>query len=81
MRYLRRAEAAEYVRSQWGLPCARQTLAKLAVVGGGPVFHKAGRYPLYLPHNLDVWVQSKIGKPQRSTSDADPPGVANGRVP
>jgi hypothetical protein len=73
MKFLRRKEAAEYVRSNWGLPCAPQTLAKLAVVGGGPVFQKAGRYPLYLPHNLDDWAQSKIGKPQWSTSDADRP--------
>jgi integrase len=73
MKFLRRKDAAEYVRSNWGLPCAPQTLAKLAVVGGGPVFQKAGRYPLYLPHNLDDWAQSKIGKPQRSTSDADRP--------
>ncbi len=72
MKFLRRKDAAEYVRSKWGMPCAPQTLAKLAVVGGGPVFQKAGRYPLYLPRNLDLWAQSKIGKPQRSTSDDRP---------
>jgi hypothetical protein len=69
MKFLRRAEAAEYVRSQWGLPCARQTLAKLAVTGGGPTFRKAGRYPLYMIDDLDSWAQAKIGRPQKSTSD------------
>lgn len=70
MRYLRRAEAADYVRSQWSLPCARQTLAKLAVTGGGPTFRKAGRYPLYTIGDLDSWAQAKIGRPQKSTSEA-----------
>jgi hypothetical protein len=35
-RFLRRKEAAEYVRTRWEVRCAAQTLAKLAVLGGGP---------------------------------------------
>ena len=31
-RYLRRADAAHYVRATWGLPCSAKWLAKLAVV-------------------------------------------------
>ncbi len=69
MKFLRRKDAAEYVRTEWGLPCAVQTLAKLAVIGGGPTFRKAGRYPLYRPNDLDTWVKAKIGEPCRSTSD------------
>ncbi len=36
-RLLRRAEAAEYVHDKWGYPCSPRTLAKYAVIGGGPV--------------------------------------------
>ena len=66
---LRRADAAQYVRDRWGVPCSKQTLAKYATVGGGPVFRKAGRFPLYEPADLDEWVESRLGPRQRSTSD------------
>jgi hypothetical protein len=69
MKFLRRKDAAEYVRENWGFPCSPQTLAKLAVVGGGPVFRKAGRYPLYRPDDLDRWAAAKVGEPRKSTSD------------
>jgi hypothetical protein len=69
-RFLRRADAAAYVTDRYGFPCSRQWLAKLAVVGGGPVFRKAGRYPIYQPADLDRWAQARIGPAQRSTSDA-----------
>jgi hypothetical protein len=68
-RFLRRAEAATYVTDRFGFPCSRQWLAKLAVIGGGPLFRKAGRYPIYLPEDLDRWAQSRIGPAQQSTSD------------
>jgi hypothetical protein len=67
--YLTRAHAAHYVRATYGFPCSRQWLAKLAVIGGGPVFRKAGRTPLYAPTDLDGWALARIGAPQRSTSD------------
>jgi hypothetical protein len=68
--FLRREEAARYVKERWGVPCARATLAKLAVIGGGPLYRKAGRTPIYAPADLDAWAQARIGAPQRSTSDA-----------
>ena len=68
-RYLGRAEAAQYVRSRYGFPCSRQWLAKLAVLGGGPIFRKAGRNPVYAPADLDDWAMARIGEPQQSTSD------------
>jgi hypothetical protein len=68
--FLRRADAAIYVTDRYGFPCSRQWLAKLAVVGGGPVFRKAGRYPIYQPDDLDRWAQARIGPAQHSTSDA-----------
>ena len=68
-RYLGRNEAARYIRTRYGFPCSRQWLAKLAVLGGGPIFRKAGRNPIYAPADLDDWAMSRIGQPQRSTSD------------
>ncbi len=67
--YLRRDKAAQHVRDTWGLPCSTKWLAKLAVTGGGPVFRKAGRTPIYAPADLDAWAQSRIGVPRKSTSD------------
>ena len=66
--YLRRTCAAQYIRETWGLPCSSKWLAKLAVVGGGPIYRKAGRFPVYSQTDLDVWAESRIGAPRRSTS-------------
>jgi hypothetical protein len=69
-RYLRRSYAAGYIRDIWGLPCSPRWLAKLAVTGGGPVFRKAGRFPVYMIADLDLWAEERIGAPRRSTSVA-----------
>jgi hypothetical protein len=69
-RFLRRVDAAAYVSNRYGFPCSRQWLAKLAVIGGGPTFRKAGRFPIYKPSDLDAWAQSRIGPAQSSTSGA-----------
>lgn len=66
--YMRRCDAAEYIVAKWGLPCACRTLAKLAVVGGGPVYRRAGRIPLYKADDLDAWALSKIGSPQTNSA-------------
>lgn len=69
-RYLRRHEAASYVRSVWGLPCAATWLTKLACVStDGPAFVKAGRTPLYERTDLDEWAMRRISKKVRSTSE------------
>ena len=67
-RFLRRGDAAEYVRANWGVPCSRSWLAKLAVVGGGPTFRKSGRAPIYTTARLDKWVEGRISRPRQSTS-------------
>jgi hypothetical protein len=74
--FLRRSDAAAYVTAEYGFPCSRQWLAKLAVIGGGPVFRKAGRYPVYEPSELDRWAKARIGPPQCSTSEVDRAGLA-----
>jgi hypothetical protein len=66
---LRRRAAAEYLREQRGIPCSEKTLAKLACVGGGPVYRLFGRIPLYTSLDLDAYADSKLGKPVRSTSE------------
>jgi hypothetical protein len=40
--FLRRSDAATYITQRYGFPCSRQWLAKLAVIGGGPLFRRAG---------------------------------------
>jgi hypothetical protein len=69
-RLLRRKGASEYLRETHGLERAPSTLAKLAVIGGGPIFRRAGRVPLYSPEDLDAWAESLLSPPMRSTSEA-----------
>jgi hypothetical protein len=68
-RLLRRKTASEYLLETHGLDRAPSTLAKLAVIGGGPIFRRIGRVPLYATDDLDKWVASKLSAPMRSTSD------------
>ena len=68
-RLRRRKQAAAYIQAEWGIPCSPKTLAKRAVIGGGPPFRKAGRIPLYPEDGLDDWARSKLGPRVRSTSE------------
>ena len=65
---LRRREAAEYILARYGF-CTEKTLAKLACVGGGPAYRRAGKFPLYSPIDLDAWAQSRLSKPVKSTAE------------
>jgi hypothetical protein len=67
-RDMTRIEAAIYITDHW-FPCSPKTLAKLAVVGGGPEFRKAGRVPLYSIAACDRYGRSKIGPLVRSTAE------------
>lgn len=67
-RDMTRAETAQYITHHW-FPCSPKTLAKLAVVGGGPAFRKAGRMPLYSEASADAWAESKIGPLVHSTTE------------
>lgn len=69
-RPLRRAEASEYLETIHGIRRAATTLAKLAVIGGGPVFRRAGRIPLYATEDLDEWAEGLLSPRLRSTSAA-----------
>ncbi len=67
---LRRTEASQYLRDEWGISRAPSTLAKLATIGGGPMFERANRIPLYTPEFLDEYARSILSLPMTSTSDS-----------
>jgi hypothetical protein len=67
-RLLRRSAAAKYIDDNWFRYSAK-TMAKDAVVGGGPKFRKAGRTPLYDPADLDQWARSRLSPLVTSTSE------------
>jgi len=66
--YLRRKEASLYLLQRYGHGSYR-TLAKLATVGGGPLFRRFGRIVVYTPADLDKWAMSRLTGPMTSTSD------------
>lgn len=73
--YFRRADAATYLSNKFGFPVSRAWLAKLASTGGGPVFRKAGRVPLYARDDLDAWATARLSEPFRASGiPASPTG-------
>lgn len=66
--FLRRKDAGAYLKNTYGFG-SEKTLAKLATIGGGPVYRKASNAALYRREDLDAWALAKIGEPQASTSD------------
>jgi hypothetical protein len=68
---LRRSEAAKYLQEQLGAYTV-ETLAKLACVGGGPLFVKVGPYPLYSVEDLDAWIASRMSKPVAHNAELGP---------
>lgn len=68
-RRLTRREASELLTAQ-GFRIAEATLAKMAVLGGGPPFIKFGRKPLYSTTDLAAWVAARTSQPRHHTSQA-----------
>lgn len=66
--FLRRTDAAAYLKARYGVGTAA-TLAKLACHGGGPLYRKLGRFPVYVTADLDAWAQSRISDKIASTSE------------
>jgi hypothetical protein len=66
---MRRREASQYLQEQHGIRLAHATLAKLAVVGGGPPFRLDGRFPVYDRDDLDSFAAIRLGPLRASTSD------------
>lgn len=69
-KFLRRTEAAAYIVDKYGIPCSPKTLATWVTRGGGPLYRKAGRFPLYDPADLDTWAAARLGAPRHSSSVA-----------
>ena len=65
--YLRRNDAAAYLQRRCGAYTA-QTLAKMACIGGGPVYRKIGRMALYTIADLDAWIASRMSGPIENTA-------------
>jgi hypothetical protein len=71
--YLRRREASAYLHDRYSICRAPSTLAKLAVVGGGPRFRHVGRVPIYPVGELDAFAASITSALKTSTSDPGSP--------
>ena len=69
IRRLRRADASHYLKDAWGIARSPKTLAKLAVIGGGPSFRKDGRIPLYETAALDEWARAQLSQSVYSTAE------------
>ena len=69
IRRLRRADASWYLLEIWGISRTPKTLAKLAVVGGGPEIEYDGRVPLYTEPGLDAFAEAALSPAVKSTSE------------
>ena len=67
----RRADAASYLRGNWGIPCSAGHLANLASRKSGPKYFLAGRFPIYLQSELDRWAESRISQPAAWPKNGD----------
>ncbi len=66
---MRRRLASEYLHVEHGVTLSPATLAKLAVIGGGPAYRRDGRFPLYDRPVLDTYASVRLGPLRTSTSD------------
>lgn len=70
-RFVSRKEASAYLLARYGISRTHMTLAKLAVIGGGPVFRRVNaRRIIYSIADLDAWANSIMSGPMRTTSEA-----------
>lgn len=68
-RPLNRKEASKYLFEKHGIRRTPGTLAKLAVVGGGPQFRKVNRSVIYMAADLDAFARQITSGPVHSTSE------------
>jgi hypothetical protein len=69
VRRYRRTEASTYLKDVWGISRTPKTLAKLNVIGGGPLVEYDGRIPLYTEPNLDDYARGVLSPPVANTSE------------
>lgn len=65
---LTRPEAAAHLNSL-GFPITKNTLQKMATLGGGPEYQLFGNKALYRPSKLIAWAEAKLSVPRTSTSE------------
>jgi hypothetical protein len=63
-KFLDRAEAAQYLKEQLGLPVSKNTLQKWVTVGGGPIYRRFGNRAVYQTCDLDAWAEQKLTAPR-----------------
>ncbi|WP_298257121.1 hypothetical protein [Bradyrhizobium sp.] len=68
-RPLNRREASQYLLDRHGIRRSPGTLAKLACVGGGPIFRKVRRGVIYDLDALDTFALSITSAPMRTTAE------------
>jgi hypothetical protein len=68
-RYFDRREAADYLTSERGLRISRNTLQKMATLGGGPPYRVFGIRAVYLAADLDAWADGRLSAVRHSTSE------------
>ena len=69
-RYRDRTESAHYLTHVRGLKISKNTLQKMATVGGGPVYRRFGNRAVYTIDDLNAWADAKLSQPRVSTSEA-----------
>jgi hypothetical protein len=77
---VRRQDVPDYLRKNFGLLYKATTLAKFAMTGTGPPFHRAGRDAYYDRKGLNSWARSKLSAPTRSSSLTGRPGSHRQRL-
>lgn len=61
-------EALAVALTEAGFPVRGATLATKATRGGGPLFHRFGRRPLYRWGDAIAWARARLSGPVLSTS-------------
>jgi hypothetical protein len=78
-RPLRTDEGAFYLTHGCGDPISAGELANRRVNGGGPAFHRAGRWPVYTIAALDKYAKKRRGPPPPQKNRKAPlPGQGHG---
>lgn len=71
--YLNRKDAADYLKTTYGIPCSVNTLAKFACgmkalgTTEGPPYRKVNKATLYTKWDLDTWAKTILGPAQTTT--------------
>src|SRR5262245_57700531 len=80
-RPLDRREASQYLLERHGIKRSPATLAKLASIGGGPLYRRAGRRRvIYDPPHLDEYAANILSAPATSSAEHDALRTANVRA-